>query len=135
MSENSIESVLSMISSNPELINKISSAVQGGGDDLSKSLSSVISLISESQKSNDNTSDLSKESSEKLDTPAGKIENADDLSHEIKADSILSTLSRSIAKNSSFLLALKPYLSKNRCEIIDTVVKISQLASVMNLAK
>lgn len=139
MSENSIESVLSMISSNPDLINKISSAVQAGGDDLSKNLSSVISLISESQiqsnKADEKSALPAEEKEAKIDTPADKIGNSAEFLLDEKANSFLSTLSKSISKNSSLLIALKPYLSKNRCEIIDTVIKISQLSNIMNLVK
>ena len=139
MSENSIESVLSMISSNPDLINKISSAVQAGGDDLSKNLSSVISLISESQIQSNKADEKSalpvEEKEAKIDTPADKIGNSAEFLLDGKANSFLSTLSKSISKNSSLLIALKPYLSKNRCEIIDTVIKISQLSNIMNLVK
>ena len=139
MSENSIESVLSMISSNPDLINKISSAVQAGGDDLSKNLSSVISLISESQNQSNKADEKSalpvEEKEAKIDTPADKIGNSAEFLLDGKANSFLSTLSKSISKNSSLLIALKPYLSKNRCEIIDTVIKISQLSNIMNLVK
>lgn len=139
MSENSIESVLSMISSNPDLINKISSAVQAGGDDLSKNLSSVISLISESQNQSNKADEKSalpaEEKEAKIDTPVDKIGNSAEFLLDGKANSFLSTLSKSISKNSSLLIALKPYLSKNRCEIIDTVIKISQLSNIMNLVK
>ena len=139
MSDNSIESVLSMISSNPELINKISSAVQAGGDDLSKNLSSVISLISESQHKNaKNEKDaqiFSDYNDEKPDTPVGKFEKTDDFLHLGGTDSILFKLSKSITRNAPLLLALKPYLSKSRCDMIDTAVKISQLSSIMNIAK
>lgn len=131
MSENSIESILSMISSNPELVNKISSAVQGGGDDLSKSLSNVISLISENQEN----AKSSEEKHEKSDTTAIKLEKEDVFSSNDKVDSFISSLSKSIAKNASLLIALKPYLNKNRGDMIDAVVKISKLTSVMNLAR
>ena len=134
MSENSIDSILSMISSNPELINKISSAVQGGGDDLSKSLSSVISLISESQENKESVNAL-KENTEKRDTPTGNFKKEEVSPSNDKVDSLISSLSKSISKNSSLLIALKPYLNKNRCDMIDTVVKVSKLANVMNLAK
>ena len=134
MSENSIDSILSMISSNPELINKISSAVQGGGDDLSKSLSSVISLISESQENKESANAL-RENTEKRDTPTGNFKKEEVSPSNDKVDSLISSLSKSISKNSSLLIALKPYLNKNRCDMIDTVVKVSKLANVMNLAK
>lgn len=135
MSDNSIESILSMISKNPDLVNKISSAVQSGGDDLSKSLSSVISLISESQEKEGDAVSSFEETTETTDTPPKEFQMAGNFSSNSKTDSFLLSLSKSISKNSSLFLALKPYLSKSRCEMIDTVVKISQIANVMNLAK
>lgn len=48
---------------------------------------------------------------------------------------ILPIFARSITENSALLLALKPYLSKKRCELIDSIIKISKLASIVSLAK
>lgn len=48
---------------------------------------------------------------------------------------ILPLFARSITENSALLLALKPYLSKKRCELIDSIIKISKLASIVSLAK
>ena len=137
MSDNSIESVLSMISRNPELINKISSAVQAGGDDLSKNLSNVISLINESQSKNEikETTKENEQIYENSDTPSSNFSKLGEILQGDGANSFLLSLSKSISKNSPFLLALKPYLSKGRCDMIDTAVKISQLANIINLAK
>ncbi len=49
--------------------------------------------------------------------------------------SILPFLSKSIAESSGLLLALKPYLSKKRCDLIDNIIKLSRLASIVSLAK
>ena len=48
---------------------------------------------------------------------------------------LLPIFARSITENSALLLALKPYLSKKRCELIDSIIKISKLASIVSLAK
>ena len=145
MSNNSFESILSMISSNPELLNKISSAVKDGGGDMEKSLSSVVSLISENQGAinNDTKNSLFNEivpeekpiqNEEKIDTEVDKNEILSEVFNK-NPDSFLLSFTKSISKNSAFLLALKPYLNKERKDIIDSVVRISQLASIMNLAK
>ncbi len=139
MSDNSFESVLSMITSNPELLNKISSTVKDGGDDMSTVLSNVVSLISQNQDKTDNNESnvviTNEENTKNSDTYKDIFKNIDTSKLSVNSDSFLSSLSKSISKNSNFLLALKPYLSKNRCEMIDNVVKISQIANIMNLAK
>ncbi|MBQ8546511.1 MAG: hypothetical protein IJ437_06195 [Clostridia bacterium] len=142
MSDNSFESILSMISSNPELINKISSTVKDGGGDMEKALSSVVSLISESQgKEAATNSEVSQkvevrtqENEPQIDTPSRENEILSEVFKK-NPDSFLLSFTKSISKNSAFLLALKPYLNKERKDLIDSVVRISQLASIMNLAK
>lgn len=47
----------------------------------------------------------------------------------------LPLFARSITENSALLLALKPYLNKKRCELIDSIIKISKIASLVSLAK
>ena len=44
-------------------------------------------------------------------------------------------ISRSISKNEPLLCALKPYLSKERQEIIDSIVRLSKIANLMKLAR
>lgn len=48
---------------------------------------------------------------------------------------IISSLSESVSKNSKLLLALKPYLRKERVDIIDSILKMAQVANLMKLAK
>ncbi len=48
---------------------------------------------------------------------------------------LLPLFSKSICENSALLIALKPYLSKKRCDLIDSIIKISKLASIVSLAK
>lgn len=48
---------------------------------------------------------------------------------------LLPLFARSITENSALLLALKPYLNKKRCELIDSIIKISKLAGIVSLAK
>lgn len=127
--ENSIDSVLSSVMGNEELMNKIRATVKGNGGDTASSLEDVISLIApalNADKSNGNT-----------DTEQGKNE-ADYKSDEINSsereiNSLLSSFSHTISKNTGLLIALKPYLNKDRCQMIDGVVKISRLAEALKL--
>lgn len=145
MSDNSFESIISMISSNPDLINKISSVVKDGGGDMEKALSNVVSLISENQGEagqeptvesvvSSKGEAYTEQNEQKTDTYMGENEILSEVFKK-SPDSFLHSFTKSISKNSAFLLALKPYLSKERKDIIDSVVRISQLASIMNLAK
>lgn len=144
MSDNSLEKILAGITSNPELMEKISTTVNSGSGDMEKTLSSVISLISGTQsntKSIDSESENIAPKKEKhedfgrnSDTLLEKNDNKENL-YDKNQLSFLNTFANSISKNSDFLLALKPYLNKERKEIIDNVVRISKIASIMNLAK
>lgn len=144
MSDNSLEKILAGITSNPELMEKISTTVNSGSGDMEKTLSSVISLISGTQsntKSIDSESENIAPKKEKYedfgrnsDTLLEKNDNKENL-YDKNQLSFLNTFANSISKNSDFLLALKPYLNKERKEIIDNVVRISKIASIMNLAK
>lgn len=144
MSDNSLEKILAGITSNPELMEKISTTVNSGSGDMEKTLSSVISLISGTQsntKSIDSESENIAPKEEKhedfgrnSDTLLEKNDNKENL-YDKNQLSFLNTFANSISKNSDFLLALKPYLNKERKEIIDNVVRISKIASIMNLAK
>ena len=144
MSDNSLEKILAGITSNPELMEKISTTVNSGSGDMEKTLSSVISLISGAQsntKSIDSESENIAPMKEKhedfgrnSDTLLEKNDNKENL-YDKNQLSFLNTFANSISKNSDFLLALKPYLNKERKEIIDNVVRISKIASIMNLAK
>lgn len=40
-----------------------------------------------------------------------------------------------VSKSSSLLIALKPYLSKKRCDLIDSLIKLSRLAAIVSLTK
>ena len=110
--ENNLESILSRVSSDPDLIKKIGEIARSGGDD---SIGEVMALISPlvSGESNENP-----DITEKNDATVNKA---------------ASSIGKSISKNKALLVALKPYLSKERCEMIDHVVKLSQIADVIKL--
>ena len=120
-----LESVLSSITSNKELMEKISKTVKSGQGSQESTLADVISLISPiiSDKSQDNQ------------------EENDDAPHNESAiksisdskDSFIESFGKSITKNSALLIALKPYLSKERCQMIDGILRISQLTDIIKL--
>ncbi len=121
--DKSLESVLSAITSNKELMGKISDAVKADhGTD--GALADVISLISPLVSESKESSTTEEEASEPV-QPAESQNQA--------KDTILASLGKSITKNSSLLIALKPYLSKERCQMIDGIIRISQLADIIKL--
>ena len=126
MSEFNIEDLLSSITSNPELMGKISNIKNSNDKDISQALPDIISLLSPL------VADSSKEKQEESDEKADSREMKEDTA---KIPLHLADLSERIRKNSDLLLALKPYLKKERGEIIDSIVKMAQVANLMKLAK
>lgn len=119
--DTSIDSVLSSVMGNEDLMNKIKEVVQGNAGDTSSSLEDVISLIAPSIKANTNSETTKND--EIIDTGAIKNDN----------NSLISSLGKSISKNASLLIALKPYLSKERGQMIDSIVKISKITDTLKL--
>lgn len=118
--DTSVDSVLSSVMGNEDLMNKIKEVVQGNNGDTSSSLEDVISLIAPSIKASTNSETVKND--EIIDTGATKSDN-----------SLISSLGKSISKNASLLVALKPYLSKERCQMIDSIVKISKITDTLKL--
>ena len=139
MTEASFEEVLNSITSNPDLLNKISKSVkENEGGDLSNTLEKVISLI----QNNENEPSDFEESNDSEDKEYKEVDNetrneAKDSKERsaVGLDSLILSLGKSMSKTSPLLLALKPYLSKSRCELIDSLINMSRLASIINLAK
>ena len=123
--ENSIEGVLSSVMGNEELMNKIREAVKGSGEDTASSLGDVISLITPVLNEDKNSS-KNFESTTTTDSSEVSIKGSE-------LGSFLSSFSHTIEKNTGLLIALKPYLSKERCQMIDSVVKISRLSEALKL--
>ena len=124
MADNTFEEILESISKNPNIVEKISEISKSSNkDNIYDSLPKIMYILSPLL-----SSEETKESNEKATTPLPKSE-ADSLSVP------LARLGEKITKNSGLLLALKPYLNKERGEIIDTVVKIAQLGDLMKLIK
>ena len=128
MADSSFDDILKKITENPELMTKISQIAKStDGESLADKLPSVISVIS-------NAIDNNGDKSEKNDTPPDKN---DVTSEKAISDFALpvAKLQEKITKNSKLLIALKPYLSKERCDIVDSIIKMAQVADLMKLIK
>lgn len=134
MSENNFEDIISKITSNPELISKISSGVKEENGDMGKALSNVIGILTDSDVlNNKNDSDENDSKKEKnSDTSKDIFKNIDNKSG---IEGLIFSFCSTISRNAPLLLALKPYLGKEKRDMIDSIVKLSQLASIVNLAK
>ena len=119
-----LDSLLSSVINDEGLMNKIKDTVKNSGDSAS-SLNNVISLITPKLQQNYEENVSSQENNENTST-----KNSLDKPNSL---SFVNSLSHSISKNSGLLLALKPYLSKERCQMIDGVVKISKITDTLNL--
>lgn len=128
--DNNLGDILSSIMNDSDLINKIKDTVKSNDNSGTLPLESVISLItpklSESKK-NDNTQNNPNEG---IDNSSASSNTTFD---KLSSLSFIGSISETISKNSPLLLALKPYLSKDRCDIIDSVVKISQITDALKL--
>lgn len=134
MSENSFEDIISKIGANPDLLNKISSSVKDGDGDMGKALSSVIDILSQSDILNQGASkEEKKDENDRISDTSLRILDKKDEGGGVEG--FLLSLCKAISKNAPLLIALKPYLSKGRCDMIDSIVKMSQLAGIVNLAK
>ena len=130
MAENSFEDIISKIGSNPELLNKISSAIKGSDQDMGAALSSVIGILSDSNELKDVEGKAEKEPI--LDTSLDILPKNES---KTGIEGVLLSFCQIITKNSPLLIALKPYLCKEKCDMIDNIVKLSRLAGIINLAK
>ena len=115
-----IEDILSSVMNNEDLMKKIKDTIQNS-DNNSSAIKDVVSLISPSV---EGTSDTDNDTREVVNEEDTKKNNS---------PSIVSSLSDIISKNSGLLLALKPYLNKERCQLIDGMIKLSQISNVLNL--
>ena len=130
MAENSFEDIISKIGSNPELLNKISSAIKDSDQDMGAALSSVIGILSDSNELKDVEGKAEKEPI--LDTSLDILPKNES---KTGIEGVLLSFCQIITKNSPLLIALKPYLCKEKCDMIDNIVKLSRLAGIINLAK
>ncbi len=122
MSENGIESALSSVLGNEELMKKISLAVEGKGGNKEASLPEVIDLISSSFKKEGESKSIEQE-------------------NDIEASSVIDGKGKSgfnipsFSRNSDLLCALKPYLSEKRVAMLDNILKIEQIAEIMKITR
>lgn len=119
---NDIDTVLSSVMNNEELLNKIKGVVKENNGDTSASLSSVISMLAP---------EIEKSKSPKEQDVSGSDNARDGTVDSI--NSLASSFSKTISRNAPLLLALKPYLNNERSKMVDDIVKISQLADVLRL--
>lgn len=128
--DNNLGDILSSIMNDSDLINKIKDTVKSNDNSGTLPLESVISLITpklNESKKNDNTQNNPNEG---IDNSSASPNTTFD---KLSSLSFIGSISETISKNSPLLLALKPYLSKDRCDIIDSVVKISQITDALKL--
>lgn len=131
--DNSIDNVLASVMGNEALMNKIKDVVKSKNGDTNASLEEVISLIAPTL--NDDKNEDTENTSSDTDNVKSdeRTEKSDMSTNRHNSSSFISSFSHTISKNAGLLLALKPYLSKERCQMIDGVVKISQIANTLNL--
>ncbi len=114
---------------------------QENENDNSKSADSrpTINEVSANNENGKASEDLSDLFSKIIDTSSNKSDNSNQNTGigalgDSTANMIFG-ISRSISKNEPLLCALKPYLSKERQEIIDSIVRLSKIANLMKLAR
>ena len=158
-----ISEILSSVASNPDLLDKISSAVKGEGKDMSSALGEVISLISQSQGENNsatasgegeakenyeeasldkeglNKEGLEKEGLDKEGLDLGALGDGalgglfGDKSGGI--ENLIFSLGKGLSSSTALLIALKPFLKKSRQDFIEVIIKLSKLGSIAGLVK
>ena len=148
-----ISEILSSVASNPDLLDKISSAVKGEGKDMSSALGEVISLISQSQgennsatasgegeaKENYEEASLDKDGLDKKGLDLGALGDGalsglfGDKSGGI--ENLIFSLGKGLSSSTALLIALKPFLKKSRQDFIEVIIKLSKLGSIAGLVK
>ena len=133
MAELSFEDAFKKITESPSIMSKISElSKEGGANNIEDVLPKLMSILSSEIGENEPQCDSC--NTEKTDTPPTKVQNSADFSQS-PLSLPLQKISNSISKNSSLLCALKPYLSKERADVIDSILKIAQVTELMKLAR
>lgn len=132
MIEGSFEEMLSSVTSNKELMSKISQIVDNKNGEISDTLPDVLALLSkhidkkdDGEQNNLQSVESKTDSNDREAISSGILDNG-----MVK---LISSLCKEISKSSKLLLAIKPYLSKGRQDTISTILKLSSLSSVLNL--
>lgn len=111
MSEGGFESLLSSVLGNEELMQKISGIASAHSNNKDEALPEVIDAIASSMGS-------PSDKNEKEEMDKKKDRGRFDFS-----------------KSSRLLLALKPYLSEKRCHMIDSILRVEQIAEFMRVTR
>ncbi len=118
MADENVNQVLSSVFSNTELMEKISGIIKNKkGESAEDALPEIISAISENVK-----------------TPTHGDEKSPEADESLK-DASVKPRSRSMGDSSALLCALKPFLNKERRELVDNILKFEQLATLVNLTR
>ncbi|MBQ9744857.1 MAG: hypothetical protein IJW19_07015 [Clostridia bacterium] len=127
MADGNINDMLSSVLGNEELMNKISSIVKetGGGDD---ALAKVVEVMSknvgtEATQNKDEGNDTKEKTGVNAPTNEEKSERVSVLPHKSSKESV------------TLLKAIKPFLCKERCEMVDNILRFEQLASIIKLTR
>ena len=132
--ENNIENIISSAIGNPELLEKISSTLKENDGDIGKSLGDVISLLTgEGNNNEESEAKKEKEGKENTNNLGQILELFSSFGNGLKKGTMIGNVLDSLEKSLPLLIALKPFLSRSRCELIDTLLKISKLSSIVNL--
>lgn len=139
MNENNFEDILSSVMSNEDLMSKISDIVKSNkSGDVTNSLPDVIAALSpviNGNKKDDSENKDEQSFESKIKSESEKSNTAETfLKSGIDSGNILSLLANS-GRSSKLLLALKPYVSKERKEMIDTIVRVSQIADIIKTVR
>ena len=133
MSNLSFDEMLSKITSNDELMSTISQVVKNNsGGEITDTLPDVLSLIASSgnEKKTESKAEAIKDDEENQATQTIKKNVTNNEFTEL-----IGSLGKQISNSSQLLLAIKPYLNKSRQGMIDTMIKLSSLAKVINLGR
>ena len=122
-----VNDILSSILENKELMNKISGIVsENKSGNKEDALPDIIAAISQSM-SQSNANENEKD--ETINT--GSEKNAEKSS---PVSSVLTKVKGS-RESAALLKAMKPFLSKERCELVDNILKFEQLASLIDIVR
>ena len=123
----SVNDILSSVLENKELMSKISGIVsENKSENKEDSLPDIIAAISQGL---NNDTEKDSEEREIIDTGSKKTEE--------KSKSVATILSKvkGNRESAALLRAMKPFLSKERCELVDNILKLEQLASLIDTVR
>lgn len=130
-----VNDILFSVLENKELMSKISGIVsENKSENMEDALPDVIAVISESlgkdsARSESKNNTVSEEKSAIIDTGSEKSEE--------KASPVSTVLSKvkGSRESAALLKAIKPFLSKERCELVDNILKFEQLAALIDTVR